>query len=233
MNIFRNLSRIRKSQMNKIILILIVSLFSHITFGQVYLGLETGPGLISLNGNDITEEFTDHTISFSAGLTFKYHFSQKSSLKTKLAFERKGAVTKFEVNDPFGNITGDGKLHLRYNYLTIPLLYQFNFGNKVKFFINGGPYIGYLLKQKDVVKVDDLPKRTADNTDDFERLDFGMTAGIGGMIPINNDLMLTTEIQNNWGLQNLNKNTSSSSKLHTNATNLLFGIVYKLGQKKK
>ena len=215
--------------MNKLrTLTLIVVVFcSSLLFGQtnkINIGLEIGPSLRSLRGNDYLKN-NDISFGFSGGLTFQYNFTKLLSLRTNISFERKGLTKKIQATDELGKPIGEITIQSNFDYLTIPLLARFTFGKKIHFFVNAGPFMGYLLKQKEVVEAfEDY----TDNTDDFKRLDFGITTGLGMSIPIQDKLLLTVEIRNNLGMVNTSHiSIANDGSIKTISTSLLFGIAYR------
>ena len=223
--------------MNKLttILLAIIMLFcSETSLGQTNkfdIGLEKGPSLTSLRGNDYVEDFNDPTIGFSSGLTFQYNFPKLISIRTNVAYERKGAFSKFQFTDIAGNPIREITLYTNFYYLTMPLLIRLTFGNKIRFFVNIGPYFGYLIIQTFETSAFNLfPKSISDNTDSFKRFDMGLTSGLGGGLPINDKFLLTLEIRNNLGFYNVSKvPIENNGSILTTSTNLLIGIAYRLG----
>jgi len=70
-----------------------------------------------------------------------------------------------------------------------------------------------------------------DNTDNFERLDFGIATGLGVNFPIRNNIFMSLEVRNNLGLSNISSlPVGNDGKIKTNSTNLLIGIAYKFGE---
>ena len=224
--------------MNKLrnLILGVLVLSSSLIFGQtnqINVGFEGGPSLISLYGNDVVESYKDLSFGFSCGLTFQYNFSKLISLRTNILFERKGLSTKKQATDEYGNPFGELTFHSNFNYLTLPLLGKLTFGKKIKFYVNAGPYLGYLLKQKDITEAfNEYPKTESDNTDNFERLDFGVTTGLGMNFSIHENLLLSVEIRNNLGLPNISSlPIVNDGRIKTNSTNLLIGIAYRIGNK--
>jgi hypothetical protein len=195
------------------------------------VGLEGGPSLTSLRGNDILEKYNDPTVGFSIGLAFQYNFPKLISIRTNIAFERKGAIAKNKASDEFGNPIGEITTHTNFDYLTIPLFARLTIGNKMKFFVNVGPYFSYLIKQTSKTDaINEFPKSKTDNTSNFTRIDLGLTTGLGAGLPINDKLLITLEIRNNLGLYNISSHpVANDGTIKTNSTNLLFGIAYKFG----
>lgn len=227
----------RQETMNKLRNFILITLIfsSSFTFGQTSkfeVGFEMGPSLISLRGNDILENYKDLSFGFSSGLTFQYNFPKLISIRTNISFERKGLTTKGTATDEYGNEIGEITFHSNFDYLAMPLLGRLTLGKKIKFFLNAGPYLGYLIKQNDVTEAfGEYPKTEIDNTDNFERFDFGLATGLGINFPIRNKIFISFEIRNNLGLSNISSiPVVNDGTIKTNSTNLLIGIVYKFGE---
>jgi hypothetical protein len=221
--------------MRLIILLLLTFLFPTTSRSQKNkseIGIECGPGLTSLHGNDILENLNDPAIGFSSGIFFQYNISNSLSIRTNLSFERKGVVGKVPITDNNGNYLGVLTTHSNYNYLTIPVLLRTTFGNKIKFFLNAGPFFSYLLKQNTVSKGSNMPRTTTNNTNLFKRFDAGITGGGGIIIPLKNKLSFSGEIRNNLGLNNISTlPVYNNGSIKTYALNLLFSVIYKPGSR--
>ena len=149
------------------------------------------------------------------GLTFRVDFNKRLALKTGFSYELKGSTR------------GDCRL----NYLTLPILLQLKFGRAPLFFINIGPYVGYLLPV------------ISDNDYYFKPFDLGASIGLGIGIPISHQFGLTFEIRNNLGLMNVSRNSvykdwhgdvvAEIGDRYTNTTFAQIGFVYNFGKKEK
>jgi len=190
------------------------------------VGVEAGPGLIFLWGNDILAKQHNMTIGGSAGLFFQRNYTNALSLRTGIAYERKGSVAHTQGYDYLGNPTGEVKTRVHYNYLTIPILARATFGKNGQFFVNAGPYLGYLLRQAFVTK-----GNTSNNTLNNKELDFGLTTGLGFTVPYKTKYAFSFEVRNNLGLFNVSAiPVFNDGAIRTNSTNFLFGFTYKVGQ---
>ena len=195
------------------------------------LGLEGGPNLstvfISSNLFDID---VDPAIYGSGGFIFQYNCKNFLSFKAGLSYQRKGfKLDGVPQIDNSGNMVNVGTSNTRLDYLTFPVLVKANFGKKVQFFVNAGPYVGYLLKKTDRLKIDGT---STTYTEDFNysginRWDFGIASGIGVAIPIRTYWVISVEARNYSGLLDLASNTNV--KWLTNTTDLRVGVAYKLG----
>lgn len=205
------------------------------TYGQTNkfdIGVEGSPSLIFLRGNDIIDNLHKPTIGFSGGLFFQYNFKKVVSLRTNIAFERKGSVLTSQTTDINGNPLGEITTNTNFDYLTLPVLVRATFGKKVQFFVNAGPYFGYLIKQTFISKGDNIPTTTSDNTSLDKRFDTGISSGIGLSVPIKTKFAFSFEVRNNLGLYNVSAvPVVNNGTIKTNSTNFLLGFTYKLGQR--
>jgi hypothetical protein len=205
------------------------------TYGQTNkfdIGVEGSPSLIFLRGNDIIDNLHKPTIGFSGGLFFQYNFKKVVSLRTNIAFERKGSVLTSQTTDIIGNPLGEVNTHTNFDYLTLPILVRATFGKKVQFLVNAGPYFGYLIKQTFVIKGDNIPTTTSDNTFHDKRFDTGISTGLGLSVPIKTKFAFSFEVRNNLGLYNVSAvRVANNGTIKTNSTNFLLGFTYKLGQR--
>lgn len=106
---------------------------------------------------------------------------------------------------------------------------RFSFGNQFKLFINAGPYVGYLMKVTSVTDENDIvPHSELDLTAESYKYDFGISAGLGARIPINEKMAFKVEVRNNLGLVNtLSAPTEEEGgSVKTNSTNLLLGVTF-------
>ena len=223
--------------MRKIILLLLTVLTLTRILGQenkIILGVEGSPGLIFLYGNDILKTFYKPTLGFSSGLFCQYNFPQYYSIRTNIAYERKGSELNHIITytDQNGVEIGSERIvgHINFDYLTMPILFRMTIGKKIKYFFNAGPYVGYLISQISVwEKSMYVPAKTENNTENFKRFDTGVTTGLGLSISIIDKLMVSLEIRNSTGLLNVSDlPIGNNGSIKTNSTNLLIGLTYKL-----
>ena len=137
-----------------------------------------------------------------------------------------------ESVDINGTRVGEISTYTKFDYLTFPILVRATFGKKVQYFVNAGPYFGYLIKQTFVTKGDNFPTTTTDNTSFDKRFDTGISTGLGLSIPIKSKFAFSLELRNNLGLYNVTDLPVTNSVIvKTNSTNILLGFTYKLGQR--
>jgi hypothetical protein len=214
---------------------LLILTVGEITYGQTNkfdIGVEGSPSLIFLRGNDFIDNNHKPTIGFSGGLFFQFNFKKVVSLRTNIAFERKGSVLTSQTTDMYGNPLGEITTNTNFDYLTLPILVRATFGKKVQYFVNAGPYFGYLIKQTFVSKGDNIPTTTSDNTSLDKRFDTGISIGLGLSVPIKSKFAFSFELRNNLGLYNVSAvPVGNNGTVKTNSTNFLLGFTCKLGQR--
>jgi opacity protein-like surface antigen len=195
------------------------------------LGLEGGPNLSTILVKSTLFNFDPEPAIFgSGGFIFQYNCKNFLSFKTGVSYQRKGyQLADMVFTDASGNQIGKGETSSRLDYLTFPILVKASFGKKVQFFVNAGPYVGYLLQKTDRTKFNG--STTTDQTDlnisGFNRWDFGIAGGIGIAIPIRTYWVISVEARNYSGISDIA--TSSNTQWRTNTTDLRIGVAYKLG----
>jgi len=215
-------------------LIVIVFLLSvKIAFTQTNrtdLGFEGGLGVIYLRGSDAVVKYQQPAIGFCGGLFFQFNFKRIFSIRTCILSEKKGSATDLILTDSYGRTVQDLKLKTNLYYVTLPVLIRATFGKKSKFFLNGGPYIGYLIWQPSEVSLG----VTLSNTAPLKKFDMGITTGLGFSIPIKSKSAFSIEIRHNLGLYNINPVLSSNNEtIKTNSANLILSYTRKLGFRNK
>lgn len=197
------------------------------------IGVEGGPNMIGLRGNEALKKFHNQGLGFFGGLSFQYNLNESISLRTGVAFERKGSVMKLDGYDVNGNFMGKITSYTNLNYLTIPVLFRYSLGvgENIKVFANAGPYMGFLMADRLVMKgAGDM--KISENETQFQKTDFGISAGLGVLVPIGEKYSFSFEARNNLGLMDISTGPIvNNGTIKTNALNFLVGFSYKLGKK--
>ena len=211
-----------------IFLLLSISAFSQ--QNKWNLGIVGGPSITALRIVNYKMKTPTPTAGFYVGLSGRYNFTENLSIHTELAFDRKGAVNNSTFTDASGNLLATSKLKTQFNYLTLPVFFRASVGSKVKYFLQTGPYLSYLLNQtyKDSYSSDDQNTIHKSNGTKFRpHMDFGISAGLGFVIPVKERFEISGELRGNYGFINLFSNNSNVKQMNE-SLNLLIGISYKL-----
>lgn len=195
-------------------------------------GIEGGMNIGTLRGNSLIDE--NHSLKPGSifGISFQYNLPKLLSIKTGLSFEQKGSKFSVPAVDINGNYQGDYKGTITFNYLTIPLVTQFSFGQKWRPFVNFGGFCSILISQKERVQAfSNYPGSTTNYTDLFKRTEFGLTGGLGLSYSMEMPLAVSVEVRNNLGLTNISDiEVYGGGQSLTNTLNLLIGISYQIGK---
>ena len=157
--------------------------------GDVEFGFNVGYNNSTISNSDVS---ADSAIGFNVGGSVDYYFSDRWSIKGKLIYDQKGWDNGFiEDSDGFSYVTD-----FNVNYLTVPVMANWHFGSKRNWFLEFGPYMGFLLNAEDV-------RFGTDVTDGFNSTDFGLALGIGVKIPLSDKLKLFFEYEGQGGVSDI------------------------------
>ena len=130
---------------------------------------------VGYNGAYVTESGSGQTTKILSGYnvaaSVDNYFSEAWSLKAKAILDKKGWSNGF-LTTPSGTSYG---VNFDLTYLTVPVMANWHFGKTRNWYLNFGPYIGFLMSAKaagyDVKEV-------------FNSTDAGLDVGIGVKLPI-------------------------------------------------
>jgi hypothetical protein len=217
-------------------LFLLITTQNYSQNSKIKYGIQAGVNYSTFLGYDIPKGFSPFysespAFAFLVGANFEYQIKEKWSLKLNLNYERKSqkADNYIELSD----VDGDTKNYTFtsrkiYNYLVLPIMAKYSFGNKNSFYVNGGPFVGYLLKSNvtnDLEKTDGLDNGSVKTTSFNNKADFGLSIGLGKTIELNEGNSIFIEIRENLGLTNTSKSKVwGNGVARTNSLNLIVGF---------
>lgn len=203
--------------------IILVILIGKYTFSQAQssqVGTIKNPEFgINFGFNDayVTQNQGDNKSGVVGGINFglsaEYYFSDRWGIKAKVIYDQKG----------WGNgylTTSDGStldnVNFQLNYITVPIMANWHFAPNRNWYLNFGPYIGFLQSAKETT--DNIDTKSA-----FNSTDFGLGFGIGVKIPLSNSVKLFFELEGQSGVSNLNIDNSGST-LQSERSSINIGI---------
>lgn len=185
--------------MNKLLFIAVLTISgTFITNAQDQGEFEFGGGF-GLNISNVStadgQDSTSSLISFNAGVSGEYYFSESWGAKIKLIYDSKGWADGFVNNEDTGeNLNTNFKL----TYVTLPIMANWHFGSNFNWYLNFGPYIGFLVNAED-------SELGMDFKNAFNSTDFGIALGIGYKFEIDDDIKLYIEYDAQSGLSDVFK----------------------------
>ena len=145
----------------------------------------------------------------TAGLTFRYIEENHFGIIGELNFTQRGWEESFD--------TPQYSYRRTLNYLQIPVLAHIYFGRRGRFFFNAGPEIGFMIGESTSANFDpsemetlpDFPNTNRTNTQMTmkvqNKVDYGISAGIGGEFSITDKHAVSLEARFYYGLGNIFK----------------------------
>jgi Outer membrane protein beta-barrel domain len=196
-------------------------------------GFQSGLNLNSIHGNTGLKQSASVLTGLSVGGHFKINMNKRFGVKATLAYDQYGwALRSLVFADNFGAEIGKTDVLIKLNYLNLPLLAEYSFGNKVKFNLDGGIFLGFLVSNKIITKVTEslqpgqAPK-TISTSDNKKSTNFGILFGAAIQIPVTHKMKLDFGLRDNLGLTNISKSpTVNSSSIKTNAFSILAGVTF-------
>lgn len=240
------------------------------TFGQsdeneIHIGVKGGvsvPNLVGGGSQEITKDYKSR-IATNFGGFVDFGISHNVSFQAEVDYAGQGGVRNGiqPITSPlpglppppagsyyFANFKNTAKL----DYIEVPLLFKYTWQNKSKpgFYLDAGPYFGYLLKATQVTQgsstiyVDKngtpllippfnqpIPpisfNAVTDVTASLNRFNFGITGGGGVKFPVGGNYFFL-DARAAYGLTTLQKNPATDGKSQTGNLVISFGYAFKV-----
>ena len=231
---------------------------------NVKIGIKAGTSIPSLRDNGENEISKDYESKMSGnfGLVADFLISGRFSLKTGLDYSGQGGVRNGQqpvTNLPsqlsqflpkgtyiYANFNNNSIL----NYMEIPVMGKLEWGNKMKYYLNAGPYVGVLLnaKQKTSGNSQFYLDKTAmmpltisgqplgnqsfdantDVKDDINSTNIGLTGGVGLSFDLSRNSALVFDARAAYGLKSVQKDTELNGNSKTGGIFLTLGYLFSL-----
>jgi hypothetical protein len=166
---------------------------------------------------------------FNVGLNFRYIEEKHFGFIVEANFDQRGWKESFEDDEPF-------EYSRTVNYVTIPFLAHIYFGNRGRFFINAGPSISFTLGEstsanfdyKNLSSVSGFPLRTTYQYDESvnQKVDYGISAGLGGEFSINKRNAIYLDGRFYYGLGNMLKSGRTENIRGSNSMTISVSVGY-------
>jgi hypothetical protein len=174
--------------------------------GYLYVGPKAG-GNASFNTIDVGNG-VDKTASYGyqIGAVGKLGITKKLAVQPEFVYTSKG----------FGTSSSIGTSNTNYKYFGLPIIAKYAFAaiSGVQIYGSGGFYTDVLTGVESVHKYADGSEYTEeyDDLSPFTRVDFGFNVGGGANIPLKNRDVLNFDFRFGFGVTNVEKNISTSTK---------------------
>ncbi|MFZ4581322.1 MAG: porin family protein [Paludibacter sp.] len=176
-------------------------LFSSMAFGQrkyyateKYWGINGGvTGSMVGFKPSVSQSFL---LGYNGGLVFRYINAKSLGFQTELNYSQRGWTEK------------DGLFSKQLNYIELPILTHFNFGNNFRAFFNIGPKLSYLISEKTLVNntVNSTQEQHIKATE--HPFEYSLVVGTGFYIRLKKQVF-QVEARANYGAVDLYSNAAS------------------------
>ena len=191
-------------------------------------GLHAGLNLNTARGKAYTSPKPDNLLGVHFGFDVDYKLSERFKLKAMPQLDVNGWAFRslFFEGIPPDTVMQKGSAVTRLVYLNLPMTVNYSFGDKIEYNFGVGVFGGLLLDEKLIINQKIAPGvvivRSSDDTDNYKRINFGLSISAGAKFPISERLKLNIGILNNLGLANINRTGGS---IKTNALSAILGVV--------
>jgi opacity protein-like surface antigen len=182
------------------------------TTSNTEFGVNIGLNMATVNSGYYTN--SAYRIGFNAGLSGEYYLSNHWGIKVKAIYDQKGWNNGF-----ISTSNGDYVTNFQMDYITVPVMADWHFGSTNNWYLNFGPYAGFLLSAKETAGGSDLKPITSST-------DFGLAAGIGVRFPMSDNAKFFIELDGQDGVNDVFKNNSGSTVI-TMRSSINIGITFR------
>ncbi|MGY6647467.1 porin family protein [Wenyingzhuangia sp. IMCC45574] len=198
------------------LLFIIISNMKAQNSGDIEFGLGGGINLSFLT--DTNDQNSGSKISNNFIAVGEYYFSDRLGLRIKTIYDNKGYQGSLSLSETVDNETFHTDFIL--NYLTIPITSNFHFSRNRNWFLNLGPYIGFLLNAEGSgleIDVNEL----------YKKVDIGVSFGIGYKFNINKNMQLFSEYDAQIGISEVFEK-NQGEKIRNRRSSLNIGLLLNL-----
>lgn len=197
---------------------------------KIELELTGGISMTSMRGDAKVDEGKGLGFGALIGLELNYHLNDRLTLKSGLLYDYKSTSQYIDYYDvdklSQAIIPAQFRITRTFNYLTIPVMVQYNFKNSEKnfnYFIEGGGYMSFLTDQNSTNYSGSAVNVVYDEWNDFKKTDSGVSLAVGCRFKVYKSIMGRAKIFNNYGVKNIN-GIDSKSIIKVNSTYFTLSI---------
>jgi len=233
----------------------VFSLTLQTSHAQVRIGIQGGLSVPNLSGgnNEISQGYSSR-LAPNFGITAEFRITNNFSIQPEVNFDGQGGQRNGMqpvTNTDLPPLTTGGYYYANFknmsilDYLEIPVLAKYTFGKPdLKFYVNAGPYIGFLLNATEKssgtssIYVDkngtplvmpdssggyvQVPPQSFDASTDvtssIHKVNFGVACGVGIMLPFMNGSSISLSLFGLYGLTNIQKYAEDGTSRTGNLT---------------
>ncbi|MCC8425694.1 porin family protein [Mucilaginibacter sp. UR6-11] len=187
----------------------VCSLASAQTKNQNEFDVSVGYGLAYVTANQTYGSGTGHIGGVNFAVSADHYLNESWSIRAKVMYDPKGWGNSY-LQLQGKTVTG---VYYSLNYITLPVTASWHFGKEHEWYVNAGPYVGFLTKASEDYNNSDLKSS-------FNSVDMGADLGLGLKLPISNKLKFFIEYDGQLGVSNILAHDSSGAQNQRSALNV-------------
>ena len=191
--------------MKKYLILILIALSSFVYGQSHYIGFKGGASLTKVNDISYADD-VEFRFGFTAGLSYEYKLKNNILLAADLQYIQKGYDFDIAFTNDEGLLVGEGKSHMKYDYISLPIKVGYSIGERFSGFFNLG--VAPALLTKAYYDFSDpngiLPEieefEGVDITEETPKFELSGLAEIGANYKINEKFIITTAVTSQYGL---------------------------------
>ncbi len=177
---------------------------------NVSIGFSGGPAYTDLSfDNDFTNSIFDPSLNFLAGANITLRFSRHFGIRSGFNFERKGTKADYVFTGENGEPISEGIHYERFDYFTVPFVFEATFGGKTRGIIQAGQSVGFLIQH--TTRFTNLAPMQGDDkfhrTESYNRVEYSIIGGLGFETKISETTAFQFLVRPSYGVSNINKDS--------------------------
>jgi hypothetical protein len=191
--------------------------------------------------NSYSPEGVIATVNLNSKNTYLFGFNYKERkdqlVNLTLGLDYLYRTLNMNYSWDFPEAGGSGNLNLIVNTINLRILPEIRFGKKIGFYINAGPFFGFMIKNNysgttinQGVSNNIWYSETVPVNSNYSGLEFGLCSSIGVEIPIVRNIYFLTEVSYSLGLNNIFNTDIDNNIGEIRSINMYItaGLAYKL-----
>jgi hypothetical protein len=182
------------------ILIFLFILISSVAFGQKHLiGIKGGLNFTNFTSKEGFESTSTKT-GLIGGITYDFLLTDKYRIGVDILYSQRGVKDKFVIIDDFGTYMGEVDTEMNYDYLSIPIKFGYELGDKIKMIPKIGIVPAIAIKAEMTSPTFEgngfviTGQETIDHMDNVSKFDFGGIVEFGIETDLSENLIFCTNL---------------------------------------
>jgi hypothetical protein len=196
--------------------------------GFIRAGIQTGIASVGLKGDPNLDIFLERDLRPLIGPGIWVPMKNNRAFRAQLLYCQKGAKGVLPLFNEDGDPLGFFQTDIRFNYLSLPLLFEKAWGKRLQFCIGIGTYLGLMLNQR--TEYNDLisGESFSDNsTAPYVPWDGGLVLGTGLRFNAGKRIHFCLDMRGEWGVANVaSKPVLFSQIVRQSANQVMLGFYY-------